>query len=762
MRKMTDKKKNCAKNKKRRISWNLLCCYLVILLAPSLSTVVIYNMARTAMMDNQKDRIQHSLSQVNLSLEQEVQMAQNVGYYVSREQRLISYLSEVRDKAPQDEFAQLYTIASNYPNYSVTNQIIKDVYILLADSDYIMKIPQVFPKNDHGISALEEFPLYSYERFQEFYTSQDETKDLFYYEETPGNGTLFLPCQIVYPGVQDQKCVIIVELDWEQLIQMIEPVLGGSEGVAMLLDENDQILAKYVVDKSGSFVYSGTRESLSEVESGLRWKKTEFFSIPCGYNNWKVAAIVPKAVLTSRIGTMQYVSVAVCGTALLVGILICLSYWFKQKKMVQEYFSLQERLKKTDDGGARFWKGFEGFLSEVDQLHNTVEQQEIVLKESFLRKLLYGNYESEEEVLEAAAMVKLPLTDSSFCVVNIELDDPLQAETTASVGREVILGMVDQLLKECLPWNIWKYRVSELSSVLVLHEKTEINREKLKKDLENLNFELHSRLQMSGFIGISGTVTEPVELARQYEICSRVCEYARFRGIRMPLSPEDLPGEKLLEQPMFLTIDMEMKLISLLRSGNQEQIEEMIGQIRTMYLYQGMNPYVYRHTVETLKGCVFRSLPSECEDGKEAKLSACVTKAGNAEEVFAIMRKVGELWAKNAKEREENQVHLDREKIVEYLEEHYGDASLNLSMVAEWLGEPERKLYNAFKVCFGMSFSSYLEQMRIAHACELLKGGTAVKDIAQQVGYSSDYSFRRAFKRAVGVAPSDFRKCQDV
>lgn len=55
-----------------------------------------------------------------------------------------------------------------------------------------------------------------------------------------------------------------------------------------------------------------------------------------------------------------------------------------------------------------------------------------------------------------------------------------------------------------------------------------------------------------------------------------------------------------------------------------------------------------------------------------------------------------------------------------------------------------------------MSFSSYLEQRRMARACELLKDGVAVKETAEKVGYCSDYSFRRAFKRVVGIPPSDF------
>ena len=752
------------KIKKRQISWNLLCCYLIILLAPSVSTVVIYNMAKTAMTETQKERIENSMAQAATEFDQEIKMAENVGYYVSREKRLVNYLSAMREGSVGSQFYDQYTIASNYPNYSLTNQIIKNVYILVADSDYVMRIPQVLPKNDHGIATLNGFPLFSYDRFQEFYEEQDQSKSLFYYEEAPGEGTLLLPCQMVYPGILDDQCAIIVELDWSRIAQIIRPVLGGSDGIVALLDEEGTVLEKYQVDNGKVSKISGKSGSFTDLEEGSGWKNVLTFSKNCGYNGWKLAAAVPQEVLVARMGSSRYISVAICVTAILVGILICLTYWYRRKNMVQEYFSLQQRMKKAGDSDGWFWRGFGGFLNDVDNLHNTVERQELMLQDAFLRKLLYGNYESEEEILESASMVHIALDDTSFCVVNVELDDPLQLENPGNFTKAEVLGLAEQLMKECLPWNIWKYRVSELSSVLVIHEKTEIDREKLKKDLENLNFEFHSRLQLKGFIGISGTVKEPVELARQYEISSRVCEFARYKGIRIPVFPEELPGEKILEQPVYLTIDMEMKLVSLLRSGNLDQIEEMIAQIRTMYLYQGMDPYIYRHTVETLRGCVFRSIPGEHEkDGaKDRNLVSAAAKANTAEEMFCAMRKVGMFWAECAKEREEAQLSIDKEKIAAYIEEHYGDPCLNLAMVAEWVGESERKLYNAFKSGFGMSFSCYLEQLRMTHACELLKQGAAVKDIAAQVGYCSDYSFRRAFKRAVGVPPSDYRKCQTV
>ena len=762
MEKLTDKENKCMNKSKKRVSWNLLFCYLLILLAPSLSTVVTYNMARNAMVDNQKERITSTLSQVNSSFNQEIKMAQNVGYYVSREKRLVNYLSRVKGKDASQQFYEQYTIANNYPNYSLMNQVIKNVYILIADSEYVIRIPQVVPKNDRGAATLDGFPLYSYERFQEFYDKQDKSQTLFYYEENPGNGSLLLPCQMVYPGIQEQECAIIVELDWGKIVKMMQPVLGGNAGMVALLDEKGNILESCRIYENSfqeNFLVDQNFYTLKNTKKG---DNISYFQVNCGYNGWKLAAAIPNEVLYQRIGIIRYISVALCVTAILIGVLTCLGYWYRRKGIVEECCSLQERINKTQIDGKGFWKNFGTFLTQVDHLHNTVEKQELMLKQAVLRKILYGNYKSEEEVLESAAAVQFPLDDKSYSVVTVELEDPFQAESDININRDTFLGAVNELIHETLPWNIWIYRVSELSCVLLVHEKTDINREELKNDLNKLNFELHSRLNVKGYMGISGIAEEIVDIPKQYEIASRVCEYARYQGICVPLLPEDMPNEKIIEQPMFFSIDMEMKLISLLKSGNVQQIEEIIAQIKELYLYQGIDSYIYRHTVEILRGCLFRSIPSENESPRSRELSAAASKAHSAGEIFAMMRKVGVFWEEAAREREECQVCIDKQKVSDYIEENYGDPTLNLSVLAEWLGEPERRIYNDFKVCFGMSFSSYLEQRRLACACELLKKGAAVKDIAEQVGYSSDYSFRRAFKRAFGVSPSDFKKCQSV
>lgn len=90
------------------------------------------------------------------------------------------------------------------------------------------------------------------------------------------------------------------------------------------------------------------------------------------------------------------------------------------------------------------------------------------------------------------------------------------------------------------------------------------------------------------------------------------------------------------------------------------------------------------------------------------------------------------------------------------MEERCGDPSFSIADLAAEHGVSESKMYKAFKVYFGRSFSEILENVRIEKACRLLGEGMAVKEVTQRTGYSSDVSFRRAFKRVMGVTPTEF------
>lgn len=92
----------------------------------------------------------------------------------------------------------------------------------------------------------------------------------------------------------------------------------------------------------------------------------------------------------------------------------------------------------------------------------------------------------------------------------------------------------------------------------------------------------------------------------------------------------------------------------------------------------------------------------------------------------------------------------------QYLNEHYSSPCFNLAELAQAFGVSESKMYKDFRLYFGCSFTEQLERTRMTKACELLLEGMSVKEVTARTGYGSDVSFRRAFKRLTGLAPSEW------
>jgi transcriptional regulator GlxA family with amidase domain len=64
-----------------------------------------------------------------------------------------------------------------------------------------------------------------------------------------------------------------------------------------------------------------------------------------------------------------------------------------------------------------------------------------------------------------------------------------------------------------------------------------------------------------------------------------------------------------------------------------------------------------------------------------------------------------------------------------------------------------------FAQLVGVTPARYLARVRMRIASDLLHtDGLGVREVAERLGYESEASFSRAFKRHIGVPPSDFRR----
>ena len=128
------------------------------------------------------------------------------------------------------------------------------------------------------------------------------------------------------------------------------------------------------------------------------------------------------------------------------------------------------------------------------------------------------------------------------------------------------------------------------------------------------------------------------------------------------------------------------------------------------------------------------------------------------QEMTQMVLQIWEYFSEQRSHQEEKTWKESKQQMEKIIEARYQESEFNLAAMAEDVNMSEKKLYREFKKMFQVSFASYLEVVRIHHAQNLLMEGRQIQEIADAVGYSSDYSFRRAFERVVGVTPSDYQK----
>jgi transcriptional regulator GlxA family with amidase domain len=83
---------------------------------------------------------------------------------------------------------------------------------------------------------------------------------------------------------------------------------------------------------------------------------------------------------------------------------------------------------------------------------------------------------------------------------------------------------------------------------------------------------------------------------------------------------------------------------------------------------------------------------------------------------------------------------------------------ITLEEVAQRIATSPRQLQRVFTVHAGQGFRSYLRQLRLSRAAELLVDtDLPMGHIADAVGFGDASQFAKAFRRAYGVTPSRYR-----
>lgn len=338
-------------------------------------------------------------------------------------------------------------------------------------------------------------------------------------------------------------------------------------------------------------------------------------------------------------------------------------------------------------------------------------------------------------------------------------EGPVLAEA-APWGRSV-LGITEEILRDsfyavCTEGKPGQFIV--FASSRVSGDEDQRFEQTFERLLEMLSIYLN--LEAQAGIGFSGG--EPQGLRVAYDRASAALKSRFFfEGRRLILWKEVPAGIRQGGRPSVLSRKEDLRLAldtqrKELLKGFFDRLQEEIGRLEwsATSIKEGLIElnYLVREYFEA----------NQLDSGRFLKRSRMTY------EDIGAMQDVGEArrWIKTlAEELTEflaGEAKVEYSRVVmntkRYVAEHFGE-DLTLSIVAVQACLSPNYFSSIFKLHSGMSFSEYLNNVRISAAKQLLaESDLLIYEVAEKCGYHDSFYFNRVFKKMTGISPGAYKK----
>lgn len=127
--------------------------------------------------------------------------------------------------------------------------------------------------------------------------------------------------------------------------------------------------------------------------------------------------------------------------------------------------------------------------------------------------------------------------------------------------------------------------------------------------------------------------------------------------------------------------------------------------------------------------------------------------------VAAILGDLEHYFLDKSQLLENSGIQATMKTLTHYIHEHYKE-HLTLDELAKHTYLSKTYISRCFSRCFGVSFTAYLDLLRLTLAVQLLKGQGNLTDIAEECGFANVNAMIQAFKRYRGMTPGEYRRME--
>ncbi|ANE45801.1 hypothetical protein SY83_05240 [Paenibacillus swuensis] len=547
---------------------------------------------------------------------------------------------------------------------------------------------------------------------------------------------------------------VIVNVSETQLHKKIDGMLTQSESNTFIIDGSGHLMSnswKYpilsdisnkpfvntIIRQPSSSGY--VREKVDGVDSFISFTQPDSLG-------WRYIRIMPYHEVMERIESMRWKTITIAASILLLGLLI-------------SYLLSRRLFHKVDRK-----------LAQLSELEKERRDSLHMLRQEYMRNVLLGWEKClPERSGEQFARYNIPLrTDRPVAMALLKIDHyhdfterynnedrKLYKFAIMNIAQEVLSGDTDVFAVD-----IGEDRIAVILGGAALHADDAAQR--LMGDVKKLQFSVKDWLKMSVSVVCSGPAEKLESLHSLYNQVLSASYHRLFYGHECIIDAEKVESYK--SKKYVYPQAREKQLIDELMLGRMEEVKRQFRAIMeetadysfvSFQLAFSQLSLAVNNTISTISQYSF---PSE-----ELELQPIHTVVNDQVETLEeIVKRFYELFDTLAAKLEEKRKskHDDLvQGITQIVDSRYRDPDLSLDKIAEELGLSATYLGRIYKQHTMKTILGYISEVRMSQARELLLlTDDSVGDIAEQIGFANGPYFFKAFKKANGITPAEYRK----
>lgn len=750
-----------SEHSKNQLFIKLLLSYLAILVIPIIISWLAYGQAIREAESYTKASTMSMLKQSSDIIDKHLEEVNRVAIQLAMNQRLKELVG-----ARQVNNYELSRLLADLSSYIVPNNFTLRSCIYLKNSHNVLYSDTSF--NDQFFyENVFQYQGMSFEEWQHILFSQAYSGKYL-----PASSVVMerlkqsvITYMLSIPfNIQKQQAdgVIFLLIDEKQVHNLLPKIDVKKGGWVYIIDDNGNMITQIGEGTPLSHIKLANKEGYLETsQSGKPVFVTYMTSERSG---WTYVVALPRSAVMSKVHFIKILAVLVTMASLIFG---CAAAYFMAHKNAEPIQGIVQMISEffgVEDQGVGDYEFLTGKVSELisnnNLLKSDLKKQAAMATAIFFDRLLKGDFKSSEEMEVFSNYVGVDFSGKKLLVVILRMYDSSEL-LSGDILKELDMTkvLIKDTLKRVLRDDAFTLDLDEnnIAIMMMLTEDSENSYSKAERLMNEVYFEMYSRYRIQLTFAAGNICSNMGEVSQSFEQARDAASYLGREKGRKILWYHELPKHS---EGYYYSIDLETRLMNSTKAGDLQEVERYLNILREEnYEKRTLSPemlnllaWEMRGTLVKLKNHVeFNSAILEAID----KLNNSAKPFGETfNDIAAIYKQICQCMDN---QKRSHNINL-KNRMIEFISQTSADASLSLSTIAMKFGLTESYISQFFKEQTGQNFSSYLEKIRMEHACDLLTNSDMpINEIAQCVGYYSDQVFRRAFKRYHGMTPNEFR-----